>query len=74
MKLTSQVARFVRLFIFAVLPSILTLATGQSALTIAAVAAVVTPALEVAWRGIHPTTAATTPPAPPSSSSGYTAV
>jgi hypothetical protein len=63
--LTSQAARFLRVFLFALLPSILTLATGQTPVTIAAVAAFVAAALEVAWRAIHPTVAAATPPAPP---------
>lgn len=69
-KLTNQIARFVRVFVFALLPSILTIATGQSKVTIAAAAALVAPALEVAWRAIHPTVAAAAvPPASSPSSS-----
>ncbi len=71
--MTSQIARFVRLFLFAVAPALTTIATGQSKLTVAVVEAAVVPALEVAWRGIHPTFAAKTtytvtfPPAGPDS-------
>jgi hypothetical protein len=57
-KLTSQAARFVRIFVFAAGPALLALLTGQGPVTIGAVAAISGPALEVAWRGIHPTVAA----------------
>lgn len=66
-KLTSQAARFVRLFVMAAFPGALLFATGQSKLTIAAATPAVVGALEVAWRSIHPTVSATSP-TPPSSS------
>ncbi len=68
--MTSQLARFVRLFLFAVTPALLTIATGQSKLTVAVVEAAVVPALEVGWRGIHPTVAAASSPAAPRANSG----
>lgn len=75
--MTSQVARFVRLFVFALAPALVAIATGQTPLTTAAVSAACVGALEVAWRNYSPTTPATTttqksgrtmeppPPAPP---------
>lgn len=70
---TSQVARFVRIFVFTIAPALLLFITGQSPFTIATVTPPVAGALETAWRAIHPTVAASTSP-PPSSSTGYTAV
>ena len=67
--MTSQIARFLRVFLFALAPGALTIITHQSPLTIVGVEGFVTPALEVAWRAIHPTVPAATPPAPPASSS-----
>jgi len=62
--MTSQIARFIRVFLFAVAPGALAIETGQSKLTTATIVALVTPALEVAWRAIHPTVAAPSPTPP----------
>jgi hypothetical protein len=63
----SQLARFVRLFVFAAVPALVALGTGANKVTLAGAVALVTPALETAWRQAFPTTPApkATPPAAP---------
>ena len=58
--MTSQIARFIRLFVFALVPGLVAIATGQTALTTTAIVAVAVGALEVAWRNYNPTTTVTT--------------
>lgn len=50
----TQLARFVRLFLIAVVPALCVLFAGGTKLTVAAVVAVVVPVLEVAWRQAFP--------------------
>jgi len=64
----TQLARFVRLFVFALVPLVVTLATSQSKLTVGAVVPLIVACAETAWRKANPTVPApkpATPPAPP---------
>jgi hypothetical protein len=56
----TQWFRFVRLFVFALVPLAITLYTSQSNLTVAGVVPLVVAAAETAWRKANPTV-----PAPP---------
>lgn len=63
---TSQLARFVRLFVMALCTAVIPLVAGNSRLTLAAVMAVVVPALETAYRALFPVMPAKpAPPVPP---------
>lgn len=61
----TQLARFARLFVLAVVPALGALAAGGNKVTVAAVVAVVVPTAEVVWRGLYPTVPAAQAPTPP---------
>lgn len=64
MRPLTQLSRFVRIFVFALVPALIALSTSASKYTIAAVIAVAAPAAETAWRQVFPAVPITKPPAP----------